>query len=51
MLIASAYDVRYVRGHFEVYLGGVFQFSADTLSEVYAELREYDNKESNAYDE
>ena len=27
------YEFRYVRGHIEVFLYGVFQFSADTVSE------------------
>lgn len=28
------YEFRYVRGHIEVFLYGVFQFSADTISEA-----------------
>lgn len=37
------YDFRYVRGHVEVYLGGRFQFSADSMSEARRELRcDYD---------
>lgn len=30
------YEFRYVRGHIEVFLYGVFQFSADTISEAQA---------------
>lgn len=33
------YQFRNVRGHIEVFLNGSFLFSADTLSEAYAELR------------
>lgn len=32
------YELRYVKGHIEVYLNGVFQFSADNMMEVYEEL-------------
>lgn len=34
------YQFRNVRGHIEVFLNGSFQFSADTLSEAYAELKQ-----------
>ena len=35
------YDLRYVRGHVEVFdRYGDFLFSADTMAEAYAELRE-----------
>lgn len=34
------YEFRYVRGHIEVYLNGVFQFSADTRKEAEDEIRE-----------
>lgn len=34
------YQFRNVRGHIEVYLDGAFLFSADTLSEAYAELKQ-----------
>lgn len=34
------YEFRHVRGHVEVYLDGVFQFSADTESEARRELEE-----------
>ena len=34
------YEFRHVRGHIEVYRYGEFQFSADTMSEAYAEIRE-----------
>ena len=33
-------EIRYVRGHVEVYAGGEFLFSADTVSEAYEELAE-----------
>lgn len=33
------YQFRNVRGHIEVYLDGCFVFSADTMSEAYAELQ------------
>ena len=32
------YEVRRVKDHLEVYLNGVFQFSADNMMEVYEEL-------------
>lgn len=28
------YEFRFVKGHVEVYLNGVFKFSADTISEA-----------------
>ena len=31
----------YVRGHIEVFLYGVFQFSADTISEAQEELQDF----------
>lgn len=35
------YDIRCIRGeHYEVYLNGVFQFSADTKAEALRELRD-----------
>ena len=34
------YRIRYVHGHYEVYLHGEFQFSADTMSEVYDEINQ-----------
>lgn len=33
-------NFRNVLGHIEVFLDGVFQFSADTMSEALAELKE-----------
>ena len=33
-------EIYCVRGHYEVYESGEFQFSADTLQEVYQELKE-----------
>lgn len=36
----SKYEIRYVRGHVEVYLAGEFQFSADSEAEAREELRE-----------
>ena len=33
-------EIRNVGGHYEVYIDGVFQFSADTMSEATRELRE-----------
>ncbi len=32
------YELEFVRGHVEVYLDGVFCFSADTRSEAEAEI-------------
>ena len=34
------YEFRHVNGHIEVYLNGVFQFSADNMREVREELEE-----------
>lgn len=34
------YEFRYVRGHIEVFLGGRFQFSADTIGEAYKEIEQ-----------
>lgn len=34
------YEFRKVREHIEVFLNGEFQFSADTMSEARAEIRE-----------
>ncbi len=34
------YEFKNVRGHVEVYLNGAFCFSADTLAEAHAELKE-----------
>lgn len=34
------YEFRNVKGHIEVFLDGVFQFSADTLKEAEDELKE-----------
>lgn len=36
----DGYEVKAVRGHFEVYLNGEFQFSADSYTEVIEELTE-----------
>ena len=36
----SSYEIRYVRGHVEVYLYGEFQFSADSEGEAMEELRQ-----------
>lgn len=32
------YEFRYVKGHVEVYLHGLFQFAADTAAEAREEL-------------
>ena len=32
------YEIRWVQGHIEVFLNGIFQFSADNMKEVYEEL-------------
>lgn len=32
------YSIRYVHGHYEVYLHGSFRFSADTMPEAYNEI-------------
>jgi hypothetical protein len=37
-LTVSNYEFRYVGGHVEVFLDGVFQFSADTVSEAREEI-------------
>lgn len=34
----AEYDIRYVGGHVEVYLGSEFLFSADTVHEAWQEL-------------
>lgn len=34
------YEIRYVKGHVEVYLHGLFQFATDTFAEAREELRE-----------
>lgn len=36
----SLYEFRNVNGHIEVFLNGEFQFSADTISEANAELKQ-----------
>jgi hypothetical protein len=36
------YEFRQVKGHIEVFLDGVFQFSADTLREAEMELAQYE---------
>ena len=33
------YEIRVVCGHIEVYQGGIFQFSADTIAEAYREIQ------------
>lgn len=35
------YEFRYVRGHIEVFLYGVFQFPADTISEAQEEIQDF----------
>lgn len=40
------YEYRKVHGHVEVYLAGVFQFSADSISEAEAELGGEDGQEA-----
>lgn len=35
------YEFRYVKGHIEVFLNGVFQFSADTRKEAEDELQDF----------
>ena len=39
-------DIRKVREHYEVYIGGNFIFSADTYLEAQHELKEYTKEES-----
>lgn len=36
--VPEMYEVEFVRGHVEVYLDGVFCFSADTRGEAEAEI-------------
>jgi len=38
-------DIRKVREHYEVYMGGNFIFSADTYLEAQSELKEYMKEE------
>jgi len=38
-------DIRKVREHYEVYIGGNFIFSADTYLEAQYELKEYTKEE------
>lgn len=38
-------DIRKVREHYEVYIGGNFIFSADTYLEAQHELKEYTKEE------
>ena len=37
------YEFRHVHGHIEVFLDGVFQFSADNMAEAYRELMHSEN--------
>ena len=37
-MFAIMYEFRSVRGHIEVFLNGVFQFSADTLAAAREEI-------------
>lgn len=41
--VASGYEFRYVKGHVEVYLHGLFQFAADTFAEAREELNNIAN--------
>lgn len=41
---AFMYEFRYVKGHIEVYLEGIFQFSADSVSEAEEELARYERQ-------
>jgi hypothetical protein len=41
----KVYEFRHVRGHIEVFLNGIFQFSADTLSEAKEEIALYGDDE------
>lgn len=34
------WEIKSINGHIEVYLGGVFQFSADTKAEALREIEE-----------
>lgn len=36
----STYEMKWVRGHVEVYRGGQFWFSVDSMAEAERELRE-----------
>jgi hypothetical protein len=42
---AAEPDIRKVREHWEVYIGGKFIFSADTYLEAQSELKEYIKEE------
>jgi|GEM_PF-2132360 len=37
------YKFKWIRGHIEVFLNGVFQFSADSMSEAVREIEELNN--------
>jgi len=39
------YDFKKVRGHVAVYLDGVFQFSADSISEAHDEIQKQSNSD------
>lgn len=41
--VASGYEFRYVKGHVEVYLHGLFQFATDTFAEAREELNNIAN--------
>lgn len=38
------YELRHVKDHVEVFLNGRFQFSADTISEACADIREMEEE-------
>ena len=41
--LMGEYELRYVKGHVEVYLHGLFQFAADTFAEAREELNNIAN--------
>ena len=38
------YEIRHVGGHVEVFLDGVFQFSADTMAEALRDINRGDDE-------
>ena len=49
IMYEGEYEVRHVKEHYEVFLLGVFQFSADNLLEVSKELLERDKTYEQRY--
>ena len=45
------FEFRYVRGHVEVFLNGVFQFSADNMTEARRELKQAEQEKGERYEQ